>query len=164
MKLQEYINKHGNVEIEEKQLNELLGIKESKVWKPKDGEIFYYINCDGKICRETWRDSSTFSLSLYKLGNCFKTIEEAKFALERLIVTAELQRYADEHNEWDVDWKNSEQAKYDIYYDIENNIIDYCSYYGMKFNAIYFTSEEIARQAVESVGTERVKKYYLGVE
>ena len=29
---------------------------------------------------------------------------------------------------------------------------------------IYFSSEEIAKQAIDYIGKERLKKYYLGVE
>ena len=45
MKLNEVIAKYGNQEVDESKIKEVLGVKESKVWKPDLKEKYYlYIN------------------------------------------------------------------------------------------------------------------------
>ena len=42
------------------------------------------------------------------------------------------------------------------------DIFHTCSWIYIPFN-IYFTSEEIAEKAIETIGEDRIKKYYFGV-
>lgn len=53
-----------------------------KVWKPKIGEHYWYLYGDGKISTITWCGSK-LDADRYKLGNCFRTEEEAEFAREK---------------------------------------------------------------------------------
>ena len=49
-----------------------------KTWKPKKGDIYsYYLNCFDGINSCKWTDEF-LDLLLWKVGNCFKTEEEAK--------------------------------------------------------------------------------------
>ena len=50
----------------------------SKPWKPKEGEKYWYYSdtCKLAIC-VYWEDTAR-DLSFWKLGNCFKTREEAE--------------------------------------------------------------------------------------
>lgn len=132
----------------------------SKVWKPEYGETYFYIGSRVYISR--WLDDD-IDRTRYAIGNCFKTQEEAEFALERQKVITELKRFALEHNE-EIDGNNKQQNKYILFYNLCGNSIeiDYwrsCRYYG-----ICFTSKEIAWQAVEKIGKERLKKYYFEVK
>ena len=166
MKLQEYLEKYGNVEVEEKQLNELLGIKESKVWKPNNGDMYYCINMDGDVKQTRW-SNSIFDDKCYLMGNIYQTEEEAEFAVEKRKVEVELQRFAAEYNEAEIDWNNENQPKYCIYFVYINSQLkglDANCYYVSHHNGIYFTSIEIAKQAIQAIGEDRLKKYYLGVE
>ena len=162
MKLQEYIAKHGDLEIEEKALNNFLGIKDTKVWKPQTNDIYYYIYSAGNIFENTWVNIYNDEIR-YEIGNCFKTREEADFMVERLKVINELKRFAIEHNECEIDWYDTNQAKYFISYDLINEEIVYCLNNFLKHNDIYFTSKEIAMNCVKEIGENRIKKYYLGV-
>ena len=165
MKLQDYINKHGNVEIEEKQLNELLGIKESKVWKPQLCDKFWSINALGDIAATYWQSTNDSHEALWLMGNVFKTKEEAEFAVEKRKVKVELQRYADEHNECEIDWEDSSQEKkYIKFHHDYNEFSIRNSFVEQHSNTVYFTSKEIAEQAIQAIGEERLKKYYFGVE
>lgn len=96
----------------------------------------------------------------YALGNCFRTEEEALFALERLKVIAELKRFALEHNV-PIDWRDEEQPKWYIC-DIFGPAISSVKY--INNNDIYFSSKEVAKQAIETIGKDRIEKYYLGIE
>ena len=164
MKLQDYISKHGNVEIEEKQLNELLGIKESKVWKPKDGEKYWYVCSFGEVMDTCWDDDYDSCDGHLLMGNVYQTKEQAEFELEKRKVEVELQRFAIEHNECEIDWNDFTKDKHFIFYSPyrEELAIDCRSH--SKANDVYFTSSKIAEQAIKTIGVDRLKKYYFGVE
>lgn len=135
--------------------------QKNKVWKPEENETYYYSYSYGNIDEDTW-DSTNKDRNRYALGNCFKTKEEAEFALERQKVIMELKRFALEHNEKEIDWNDSKQKKYFLSYQHDKNIIDYYYYY--QSCSIYFTSIEIARAAIQEIGEERIKKYYFEVK
>ena len=48
-----------------------------KPWKPKDNDMYYYVNKVGNIEYDEWL-SFWEDIILYKLGNCYRTIEEAE--------------------------------------------------------------------------------------
>lgn len=135
----------------------------NKVWKPESDEMYYYSCSDGFIKEATW-DNINVDKNRYAIGNCFKTKEEAEFALERQKVITELKRFALEHNEKDIDWSNIEQRKCFLSYQHDKNIIFIDSYYFIQICDIYFTSEEIAKAAIKEIGEERLKKYYFEVK
>lgn len=138
---------------------------EPKVWKPKNGEEYYFIgNFNVRIQTCTNHDADIFH---YEIGNCFRTEEEAKFAIEKLKVIAEMKRFALEHNDGEIDWNNYKQSKYYIFIDMSSKnkeIFIIKGYICKKYNDIYFTSKEIAEKAIEIIGKDRLKKYYFEVE
>ena len=136
--------------------------QKNKVWKPEENETYYYSYSYGNIDEDTW-DSANEDRNRYVLGNCFKTKEEAEFALERQKVIMELKRFALEHNEEDIDRHDSNQIKYFLSYRHDKNIIFIDYYYFIQICDIYFTSEEIAKAAIKEIGEERIKKYYFEV-
>lgn len=157
----------------EEERNQLLALvkksteKKPKVWKPKDGDTYYYIKTNyplltiGSVC---WGYNGCFDNLLYEIGNCYRTREETTFALEKQKVITELKRFAQEHNE-KIDWNNEDQRKYHLYYTCSSNSIEIGFVYFRKFGSIiYFTSEEIAQQAIKTIGVDRLKKYYFEVE
>lgn len=163
-------NMNLNVNMEnltEEERNQLLAlIKKSteekpKVWKPKNGEIYYFLTSYADIDITIWANDAPDKCK-YAIGNCFRTHEEAEFAVEKLKVIAELKRFAQEHNE-KIDWKDG-GWKYWITYDYTGNKFFYMSTITSKRNDIYFTSEKIAQQAIEAIGADRLKKYYIEVE
>lgn len=134
-----------------------------RVWKPDYRRKYFYVNECGGIMNSKWYDDS-IDADRYEIGNCFKTKEEAEFTLEKAKVETELRRFAEENNEYEIDWTDEDQEKWAMcysYYYGNVYFIDACSY---KRNDIYFTSKEIGEQAVNFIGEERLKKYYFGVE
>lgn len=135
-----------------------------KIWEPEYDEWYFSISGCGEVESFNWLNDSTDDSS-YGIGNCFKTREDAEFALEKLKVEAELRRFAEENNECGIDWKNKNQEKWYIFYNYnDNKSIWFGSVCNHKMNIIYFSSKEIAKQAVEYIGEERLKKYYFEVE
>ena len=137
----------------------------NKVWKPEENEKYYYLYSYGKIDEDTWDNTNTDRIR-YEIGNCFKTREEAKFAIERLKVIADLKRFALEHNGEEIDWRKNEQTKYCLCFEHDVNRVGIHSFYIVQHSSeqIYFTSETTAQQAIKEIGEERIKKYYFEVK
>ncbi len=139
----------------------------NKAWKPEIGERYYCIRCDtwNMINSYNWNDDS-YDKRCYEIGNCFRTKEEAEFALEKQKVFTELKRFALENNECELDWNDNEKSKYFIVYNnyLRNKIqvesLCYTKYGG---NNIYFSSMKVAKKAIEIIGEDRLKKYYFEV-
>ena len=140
-------------------------VEESKVWKPEKDGHYYYYNDTGHIYESCYDGDSTDKNRL-EFGNCFKTKEEAEHMVEKLKVINELKKFALENNEAEIDWNNLSQKKYVIIYDPENQNVDVYCYWRTQyipFN-IHFTSEKIAQKAIETIGEDRIKKYYFDVK
>jgi len=162
------------LELTAEQLNEIktkysLTEKTSKGrLKPEVGAIYWYIGASGVICNNVW-DNGVVENDRYAMGNVYLTEKEAEFAKQKRLVTQELKDFALEHNDGKIDWENSNN-KYYICLSYFSR-----SYYSQAFelnigvtrfykdgDTIYFTSEEIAQQAIDAIGKERLMKYYFG--
>lgn len=149
----------------EKELTELKeSIKEEDennqfCWIPEFEEEYYWITNYGEPLRDRWT-SCSYNKERLAIGNVFRTKEEANFAIERLKVIQELRQYAESR---DAVWDGNKKHHYIAYcLDIKDIYIYYNSL--CNHNDIYFSSEEMAEKAVEAVGKDRIKKYYLEVE
>lgn len=156
------VNLNNFTEEEREQFKTLLekGNRESRVWKPEDREKYYYIDGYSCVADDTW-EGLEVDIDRLNIGNAFKTKEETKIALERAKVKRELERYALEHN--DPDYSGN-----DYYYIIMNTGVKDTSvleYWKAKVEgATHFTSEKIAKDAIEAVGKYRILKYLFGVD
>lgn len=136
----------------------------SKVCIPEDGEKYWVISSDGQqLSKYTWR-GDYFEYGLLAIGNCFKTREEAEFEVERLKVIKELKDYALKYNEHEIDWKDKNKEKWFIHYDYSYSVIRSVWTYSMVLSTVYFTSSQIADNAIKAIGEDRLKKYYFGIE
>lgn len=133
------------------------------IWKPEYDEGYFYVSGYGIVGSNVWINAYIDN-GYYEIGNCFKTEEEADFALEKLKVEAELRRFTEENNEYEIDWKDDDQEKWFMYYNCDMKKIDIIYNTVLKTHCIYFSSKKIAKQAIDYIGEERLKKYYLGIE
>jgi len=133
-----------------------------KVWKPECDKNYWIIN-GFRVVNSSW-DNDNVDYRRYEIGNCFKTEKEAKFALEKLKVEAELRRFAEENNECEIDWTDRKQNKWLICYNYDSKNIDTGYDNTLRTHYIYFSSKEIAKQAIKHIGEERLKKYYFRIE
>lgn len=133
-----------------------------KVWKPECNKKYWIIN-GFRVVDSSWYNDNV-DYGCYEIGNCFKTEKEAKFALEKLKVEAELRRFAEENNECEIDWTDKKHEKWFMYYNCDMKKIDIIYNTVLKTHCIYFSSKKIAKQAIDYIGEERLKKYYLGIE
>lgn len=127
------------------------------------GDLYYYINSNGDIKFSYY---NTRSIDKRCIGNFFKTDEEAEHMVEKLKVIKELRDFALEHNDEEIDWVDNEQDKWEICYKDSNDGVKpaYNIYYRAQAFNIYFTSLEIAKEAIKTIGEERIKKYYFDVK
>ena len=111
-------------------------------------------------------DNDKVDKLLQSFANCFQTEEQAEFMAEKLKVIHELEKFAYQTNTEEIDWNDSKQGKYYLYFDYIDMCIVIDSHYVCQNTpfAVYFTSNEIAENAIETIGEERLKKYYFGIK
>lgn len=98
---------------------------------------------------------------MFAIGNHFKTRKEAEFQVERLKVLAEMKRIVAKDDE--VAW-DANKVHWFICYNIRKSEIDVQYYIFYKQDDIYFASEERAYECINTIGEERLKKYYFQVK
>lgn len=141
--------------------------QKSKDWKPREGELYFYINSNGEIEYRYYKNRNiNDKRRICNIGNFFKTDEEADHMVEKLKVIKELRDFALEHNDEEIDWYDKEQDKWEISYEDSNDGVKpaYNIYYRAQAFNIYFTSLEIAKEAIKTIGEDRIKKYYFDIE
>ena len=123
---------------------------------PQDGDEYWYVDSDTEAMDIEW-DGSHCDQGRLSIGNVFKTKEQAEFTAEKIKVEAELRKFS----------RPFEKGEYNsyIFFYIDGDYLEV----GYKVStpsqgAIYFESEEKAKQVIQSVGEERIKKYIFGVE
>ena len=156
----------------EKRLAELQGqleeLKSANIvdapWGPQLHEEYWYLESVGEADCTTWEDWESDRRRLAS-GNIFKTQEDAEFFAEQLRVYAELRKFAEPKTRpWDC-------VTYHYYIacdcDESGKFEDPTPRYYVSTNRgaeLYFESEERAKKAIDAVGADRVKKYYLHIE
>ena len=146
-------------ELTEEQLKQL-GIEagKNKRERVKVGDVFFFVDSRGRIDS---RFDNRFALSsyCYDTHNYFKTKEEAEEYAEVLEIKRQLMKFADEHND-KIDWEGIDQFGYIIYWNPCLNDIRICKD-GFKTapEIIYFSSVDIAQQAIDEIGKENIIKY-----
>lgn len=137
------------------EIERLKAEKEKEVWKPKCGDKYWLISHNGYVVQVRWMGDEAED-DIYAIGNVFRTQEEAEFRVEQLKVEAELRRFARPFEENKSNWT--------MIYEADHKKIATYNYTSFQIHNIHFPSEEIAKQAIETVGEDRIKKYYFGVE
>lgn len=160
MKLSEYIKKYGDCEVTD-EIDKCIVKKSKTVYDLKDGDRYLFLTNVGAIMTGIWHNDDSDHNRL-RFGNVFLTEEDAKFASKRLKVIAELKKYAKEFS--DEEWMNKDLPKYFIGFEYKFGGFSCYIANLRRGSEIYFESIQKANEAIESVGKDRVKKYYLGVK
>lgn len=146
----------SRIEELEKELAELKCKVEEGPKFPEYGDTYWCIDAEGIVYVNDFEGIQA-DRNILEIGNVFKTKEEAEFAVDKLKVEAELRKFSRP-------FKRGGFNHY-IFIDTDGNHLEVNSLiYGQPQGTIYFESKEKAKQAIESVGAERIKKYIFGVE
>ena len=140
-------------------------IEEKTGWeKVKCNEPYYYVTSTGKVWKGI-EGYTTLDNQRHKIANYSTDRSKMEFKALRDNLLSRMQRWADIHNEEKIDWNNSEQRKYVIYYDYDDNKFGFTyNYYSRDLGQIYFTSEEIARQCLKEFKEELLEYYKFEME
>ena len=65
------------------------------------------------------------------------------------------------NGDWKPDWNNNLQDKYSIVYNNNKEVFEITTSYKISLSAIYFSSEENAKKAIEIIGKEELKQFFL---
>lgn len=110
----------------------------------------------------TRRYSTELMNDFFDLGLTAHTKEEAEKIRRRLLVEKELRDWAKKCKD-PVDWKGS-QRKYYVQYEGNTNEVTLDDFVNYATANVYFTEREVAKQAIESIGQERLIRDYFGID
>ena len=158
-----------------KKIERLENENKNKRWRAKKGEKYYNV---GEFLKENLKigeydlEDEEFNLELndkidnfnYKTRNYFKTKEEAENYKEKLKTYYDLMDLADELNDGEkIDWKDGNQPKYFIHFNVKNNELIQSSYYTLRFmGTIYCLNRDFLNIALKRIGKEKLKKLFKG--
>lgn len=137
--------------------------KQDKRWRANRYENYWYVtDCGIAITEEDIRTANSATDNYrYDTHNYFQTEEEAQEYARVLETERQLKRFADEHND-KIDWEDFKQDKWYLYYSYRDlKISAAVAMYTKEARVIYFSSEEIARQAIDEIGEEKIKEYLI---
>lgn len=140
-------------------------VVEEPKWKPREGELYFYVNSNGEIEYRYYKNRNiNDKRRICNIGNYFKTDEEADHMVEKLKVIKELKELSN------IKFNMSDYLKnnkiYYIAYDFTQNrivpLFDNISR-NIPFN-VYFSAKEDCEKAITKIGKERLEKYYFDIE
>lgn len=137
-------------------------IEDNKKWKPELQEFYWTIDWvinKYKVIETRWLNDNLDRFRYNLFGWCFKTKEEADFELERLEVIAEMKEFTYEFS--NDEWESNDINKYFLYLNKNNNIMDWDCNTDIQRNDLYFKSYKDIQTCIDTVGEDRIKKYYF---
>lgn len=136
---------------------EQISCNEDGIWKPSIGERYLYIASDGAICDATWEESDS-DYGILRLGNIYKSLDEAEFEKNRKELLVELKRFSSKFKVGELNWTLSyERFSKEIRIELlhSNNVL--CP-------EICFPSKFLAEEAISDIGPSRIMKYLFRVK
>lgn len=132
--------------------------KENKRWRADESCMYWFVKSSGNPnwLHEYNRDIDGF---YYDTHNYFQTEEEARKYAKVLEIERQLRKFADEHND-KIDWEDIDQDKWCLGYSYRAlKTMTVVAMYTREARTIYFSSQEIAKQAIDTIGEDKIKEY-----
>lgn len=122
------------------------------------GDCYYQLHALGySVPIEEHNDN--YDNNVYDCYNYFSTKEKANEINFKQTLFRKLKRFADEHNE-KIDWCDPDSYKFYIYYDYgDGELRIHANKQVRRFGVVYFSSSELAEQAIE-LFNEDLLKYF----
>ena len=130
---------------------------DKKFFKPKLGEKYYSISINGEIDSYSFCNDNV-DKEIIGFGNYFKTKEEAERKSFEIGLHRQLELFALENNDTEINWNNSSE-KYIINYNKDNGIFIDRIYTLKVFGQVYFTSKKIAEKAIETFKDDLIRYF-----
>ena len=132
---------------------------DKKVFKPNElGEKYYSILSGGKVQTHFFYEDS-IDKELIDFGNYFKTKEEAERKSFEIRLHRQLELFALENNDTEINWWDNNSEKYLIDYSKDMGISIGVVYSLKNFGQVYFTSKEIAEKALEAFKDDLIRYF-----
>lgn len=161
IKLKDIAEKYGEYELDEDKLKEIL-IEPKTVWDIEENDYYYFLDSRGCIGADTWGNYDE-DYERAGIANIFLTREDAKFERERLKIEAEILKYGGTRDIMSLN--DSDFKKFYIKYDHKlDNLCIGINYSLNHQGTIYFKTCEAAKNAINAIGEDRIKKYIFNVK
>lgn len=131
----------------------------------RDKGIFFFVDSAGDVWEKEFISSNPSDENKFLLGNAFPTREAAESEVERLKVIHEIKEFIAENDDGEIDWADSSELKYVLKYCIEDGKVStgtFCIYTPYQ-KEVCASSRKVIDDMIETVGEERIKKYYFGI-
>ena len=131
---------------------------DKKSWKPnKLGEEYYSISVNGRVftCKFC---NDNIDKELINFGNYFETKEEAERKAFETRLHRQLELFALENNETEINW-NDNSKKYIISYNTHGRLFIDDVYSLKDFGQVYFTSKEVTEKAIETFKDDLIRYF-----
>lgn len=146
-------DKEIEVQISDKQIAELTKPKKVTGFERNEYKEYYTVNAEGEISR--FLDARVIDNNRYKAANYYTSKELAEWCCRSDNLNRQMRRWAAEHNIYPLDWYDSGAICGHIMYDSKSrSLVVHYSTYGHFPEAVYFSTEEVAKQAIEEFGDE----------
>lgn len=135
--------------------------KPTQVWRPKEGDSYFYITETGRVISSTFLSFLPSDNAKVLFKNVFQTREEAEHMLEKIKIINKLRELSN------INFKDTCGAPhYAIAYHDDTHKITYSADYYYRespFN-LYFATVEDCKKAIEIIGEDNLKKYYFDIK
>lgn len=148
------------VEELEKKVNspEFEGIKKGARQKPKDGEVYFFLDSYGNIIWTKWHNNVQ-DLFRFNTGNCFKTEQEVEEYKENLLTKQALKDLALElNNGIEIDWDNYKLTKYCIFISCVDVLYLHSINSNKHLGQVYCYDKDFLTIAKDRIGEEKLIK------
>ena len=130
-------------------INSLTLIKSEQEGKVRFDEEYWYVDNISTTIRAIQKDNQWDEMR-YNAGNYFTTKSEGIKDEKEVRLRRLLKRFSKQNGWRDNNWENNQIFKYFIFFDYYNKKFEIGCWQSVKStNEVYFTSEEVAKQALE---------------
>ena len=121
-------------------------------WKPKTQQAHYILEECGEVRQRYTLEQETID-ARQSVGNNFKTEEEAQARADKIKIYWQLYDLAERLNKGEkIDWKNTEQLKTYIYYDVQDEIVSQSSSrFSKDIGQVYCLDLDFLDKAIEEI-------------
>ena len=141
------------IEILDPELQKLLAPQKKTGYERAHGEDYFYFEYGGEAVRA--KSCNDIDGNLYKSANYYSDEAVAENNARADELMRQLRRFAVEHRKSGLNWSDTTQRKYYIYYDRRDNKIDIGHViFSRDFGSIYFDTEEAAEAALTTFKDE----------